>query len=93
MGDSALALALMLGGLGCIVAWCICQTVVAIRAYRLRREADALKMHIVNGGRLPDSAPSTLARSYLQVRWLGIVGNILLISGILAVALAQFVFF
>ncbi len=45
------------------------------------------------GGRLPDRAPSILARSYLQVRWLGIVGNILLVSGIVGMALAQFVIF
>jgi hypothetical protein len=32
-----------------------------------------------------------LARSYLQVRRLGIVGNILLASGIIAVATAQVV--
>ena len=93
MGNGVMALMLMIGGLGCIAAWCVCQTVAAIRAYRLRREADALKLHIVNGGRLPDGVPMTLARSYLRVRWLGIIGNILLLSGILGVVLAQFVFF
>jgi len=93
MSDDFLALLLMLSGLGCIVAWGACHVVAAIRAYRIRREADAVKLHVVKGGRLPDRAPSTLARSYLQVRWLGIVGNILLFSGIVGVALAQFVIF
>jgi hypothetical protein len=93
MGDGVLALTLMLGGLACIAAWCVCQTAAAIRAYRLRREADVIKLHVINGGRLPDGAPLVLARSYLRVRRLGIVGNILLVSGILAVATAQFVVF
>ncbi|TFG89413.1 MAG: hypothetical protein E4H18_00165 [Hyphomicrobiales bacterium] len=89
MGDGLLALLLMLGGLGCIVAWCICQAVVAIRAHRLQREADVIKLHVIKGGRLPDGAPMILARSYLQVRWLGIVGNILLLSGIVGVVMAH----
>ena len=89
MRDEHLALLLMLAGLGCIVAWGACQAVAAIRGYRLRREADAVKLHVVKGGRLPDRAPSILARSYLQVRWLGILGNILLVSGIVGMALAQ----
>ncbi len=93
MRDDHLALLLMLGGLGCIVAWGACQAVVAIRATRLRRQADAVKLHVVKGGRLPNRAASILARSYLQVRWLGIVGNILLFSGIAGMALAQFVIF
>ena len=93
MRDDQLALLLMLGGIGCIAAWGACQAVGAIRAYRLRREADAVKLHVVRGGRLPDRAPSILARSYLQVRWLGIVGNILLVSGIAGMVLAQFVIF
>ena len=93
MRDDILALLLMLGGLGCIVAWGVCRAVAAIRAYRLRREADAVKLLVVKGGRLPDRAPSALARSYLQVRWLGIIGNILLFSGIAGMALAQFVIF
>ena len=93
MRDDHLALLPMLGGIACIVAWGVCRAVVAIRAYRLRREADAVKLHVVKGGRLPDRAPSILARSYLQVRWLGIVGNILLFSGIVGMALAQFVIF
>ncbi|MCH8167962.1 MAG: hypothetical protein IID49_03610 [Proteobacteria bacterium] len=93
MREEVLALLLMLAGLGCIVAWGACQAVAAIRATRLRREADAVKLHVVKGGRLPDRAPSTLARSYLQVRWLGIAGNILLFSGIVGMALAQVVIF
>jgi len=93
MSDDLLALLLMLSGLGCIVAWGACQAVAAIRAYRLRRDADAVKLHVVKGGRLPDRAPSALARSYLQVRRLGIIGNILLFAGIAGVALAQFVIF
>ncbi len=93
MRDDHLALLLMLGGIGCIVAWGACQATMAIRAYRLRREADAVKLHVVKGGRLPDRAPSLLARSYMQVRWLGIIGNVLLFSGIVGMALAQFVIF
>ncbi len=93
MRDELLALLLMLAGLGCIVAWGACQAVVAIRGTRLRREADAVKLHVVKGGRLPDRAPSTLARSYLHVHRLGIVGNILLFSGIVGMVLAQFVIF
>jgi len=93
MRDDLLALLLMLAGLGCIVAWGACQAVAAIRATRLRREADAVKLHVVKGGRLPDRAPSILARSYLRVRWLGIVGNVLLVSGIAGMALAHFVIF
>lgn len=89
MDDGVLALTLMLGGLACIVAWCVCQAVAAIRAHRLRRQADMIKLHVINGGRLPEGAPLILARSYLKVRWLGIVGNVLLLSGILAVAMAQ----
>lgn len=93
MGDGVLALTLMLGGLVCIAAWGICQAAAALRAYRLRREADVIKLHVINGGQLPDGAPMILARSYLHVRWLGIVGNILLVSGILAVVMAQLVVF
>ena len=93
MRDELLALLSMLCGLGCIVAWGACRAVVAIRATRLRRAADAVKLHVVKGGQLPDRAPSMLARSYPQVRWLGIAGNILLFSGIAGMALAQFVIF
>jgi hypothetical protein len=93
MRDDFLALLLMLAGLSCIVAWAICRAVAALRAYRLRREADVIKLHIVNGGRLPDGAPLILARNYLNVRWLGIIGNVLLITGITGMALAQFVIF
>jgi hypothetical protein len=89
MGDGLFALTLMIGGLGCIAAWCVCHAVAAIRAYRLRREADVIKLHVVKGGELPDTAPMVLARSYLQVRRLGIIGNVLLFSGIVAVATAQ----
>ena len=93
MRDDYLALLLMLAGMVCIVAWGVCQAVAALRAYRLRREADVIKLHIVNGGRLPDGAPRILARDYLSIRWLGIVGNFLLITGIVGMALAQFVIF
>ncbi len=93
MRDDLLALLLMLGGLGCIVAWGVCQAVLAIKAYRLRREADAIKLRLIKGGRLPDGASSILARSYLHMRWLGIVGNTLLFSGIVGMALAQFIIF
>ncbi len=93
MREDVLALLLMLAGIGCIVAWGACQAVAVTWAYRLRREADAVMLHVVKGGRLPDRAPSTMARSYLQVRWLGILGNILLVSGIVGMALAQFMIF
>jgi hypothetical protein len=93
MRDDLLALLLMLAGLGCVVAWIVCHSVVAIWTYRLRRAADAIKLHVVKGGRLPDSDRTTLARDYYHLRWLGIIGNILLFTGILVMLLAQFVIF
>ena len=93
MRDDMLALILMLGGLGCIVAWIVCHSVVAIWAYRLGRASDVIKLHVIKGGRLPDSDRLTLAREYLHLRWLGIAGNILLFSGILIMLLAQVVIF
>jgi hypothetical protein len=89
MRDGLLAFFLMAGGLGCVMAWAVCHAVVAIRSYRLRREADVIKLHVVKGGRLPEGASSTLARDYFQLRWLGILGNFLLISGIVSIAIAQ----
>ena len=81
MRDDIFALLLMLGGLGCIVAWGVCQAVAAIGAYRLQRATDAMKLHIIKGGHLPDGVSLALARSYLHVQWLGIIGNILLHAG------------
>jgi len=89
MRDDLLALLLMMGGLGCIVAWGVCNVVAALRGYRIRRQADAIKMHLVKGGVMPDGAPLALARHYLHVRWLGILGNALLVAGILVMVLAQ----
>jgi hypothetical protein len=91
MRDDLLALLLMVAGFGCVVAWGICQAVSAVRAYQLRRQADAVKMHVIKGGQLPDGASLMLARRYLRLRWLGILGNVLLFSGIVGMALAQFV--
>ena len=93
MRDDLLALLLMIAGLGCIAAWGICQVVAALRAYRLGRQADAIKLHVVKGGQVPDGAPMGLARSYLRVRWLGILGNILLFAGILVMILAHVMIF
>lgn len=91
MRDDLLALLLMVAGLGCVIAWGICQVISAVRAYQLRRQADAVKMHVVTGGQLPDETSSLLARRYLRLRWLGILGNVLLFSGIVGMALAQLV--
>jgi hypothetical protein len=93
MRDDLLALLLMLGGLGCIVAWGTCQIVGAIRAYQLRREEDAIKLYVVKGGRLPEGAPMVLARSHLQLRWLGLLGNLLLLAGIVVMVLAHALIF
>lgn len=93
MRDDLLALLLMLGGLGCIVAWGVCNVLAALRGHRIRREADAIKMHLVKGGAMPDGAPMDLARHYLHVRWLGILGNIMLVAGIVVMVLAQTVIF
>jgi hypothetical protein len=93
MRDDQLALILMLGGLGCVVAWIVCRSVVAIWTYRLERASDLIKLHVVKGGRLPDRDRLTLAREYLHLRWLGIVGNILLFSGVLVMLLAQVIIF
>lgn len=93
MQDPLVALLLLAGGLGCIVGWGVCRVLMESRAYRVQREADAIKDHVVRGGRLPDGAPSALARSYLRLRWLDILANALLGAGIAAgiagVALTQ----
>lgn len=91
MSDDLLALYSLILGIGCILAWGFCRTVAAIQANRLRRSADAIKLHVVKGGRLPDGAPSTLARDYFQIRWLGIIGNVLLFCGVSILVLVQFV--
>lgn len=90
MQDPLLALVLMIGGLGCIVGWGICRVITEARALRLRREADAIKHHIVRGGRLPAGLPSALAEGYLQIRWLDFVADGLLVAGIFGTALATF---
>lgn len=91
MGEQLLALLLMLGGLVCIVAWGVCQVVWALRAYRLGREADAIKLHIVRGGRLPEGMQMALARNYLHLRFLAIFGNLLLLAGIVVMVMAHIV--
>jgi hypothetical protein len=93
MSEHLMALFLMLSGLGCVVAWGVCQVVAALRAYRLGREADALKLHIVQGGRLPEGTQMALARYYLHLRFLGIFGNLLLFAGIAVMFMAHVVIF
>lgn len=93
MRNELLAFLFMVGGLGCIVAWGVCQAVAALRAYRIRREEDAIKLHVVRGGRVPEGAPMALARHHFQIRWLGILGNVMLISGIAVMALAHLLVF
>ncbi len=93
MPDELLAFLLMIGGLGCIVAWGVCQAVAVIRAYRIRRDEDAIKLHVVHGGRIPEGAPMALAQHHFQIRWLGILGNIMLASGITVMALAHLLVF
>jgi len=93
MRDDLLALLLLSSGLGCIVAWGVCNVLAALRGHHIRREADAIKMHLVKGGEMPEGAPMALARHYLHVRWLGILGNVLLIAGIAVMVLAQTVIF
>ncbi len=93
MPDELLAFLLMIGGLGCIVAWGVCQAVAVVRAYRIRRDEDAIKLHVVRGGRIPEGAPMALAQHHFQIRWLGILGNIMLVSGITVMALAHLLIF
>lgn len=93
MPDDLMALLLMMGGMGCIVAWAICNVLAALRSNHIRRQADALKMHLVKGGNMPEGAPLSLAQYYLHLRWLGILGNVLLTAGILVMVLAHSVIF
>ena len=67
MRGELFALFLLVSGLGCIVAWAVCQWAVAVRAYRLRRASDAIKMHLIKGGRIPDGATSSLARDHFDL--------------------------
>ena len=90
MDDPLLALALMLGGLGCIVGWGICRVFAEKRALRLRREANAVKHHIVRGGQVPASFPRALAEGYLQVHWIDILASGLLGAGVACTATATF---
>jgi len=80
MRSDLLALFLLVCGLGFILAWAVCHSVAAIRANRLRRASDAIKMIL---------APSTLAREHFNLRWLGIAGNVLLIAGIVVLVFAH----
>ena len=89
MRSDLLALFLLVCGLGFILAWAVCLSVAAIRANRLRRASDAIKMHLVKGGRMPEEAPSTLAREHFNLRWLGIAGNFLLVAGIVVLVFAH----
>lgn len=90
MTDPLLALLLFLAGLGCIVAWGVCRVMTERRALRLRREADAIKAHVVRGGYLPARVPRVLAEGYLELRWLDKLGNALLAAGIAGMAAAHF---
>lgn len=91
MRSDLLALFLLVCGLGLILAWAVCQSFAAIRAYRLRRASDAIKMHLVKGGQIPKGVPSTLAREHFNLHWLGIAGNVLLVAGIVVLVVAHLV--
>lgn len=93
MREELLAYLLLLGGLGCVLAWGVCHVAVAIRSYRVGREADEIKLYLVKGGRMPDGAPLTLARDYFSIRFLGILGNAMLAIGILGMVLAHSLIF
>ncbi|MDH3668643.1 MAG: hypothetical protein OEN23_17095 [Paracoccaceae bacterium] len=89
MRGDLFALFLLVCGLAFILAWAVCQSFVALRSNRLRRASDAIKMHLIKGGRMPDGEPRELARDYFHLRWLGILGNLLLVAGIIILLLAQ----
>lgn len=91
MYSDLLALFLLLCGLGLILAWVACQSFLAIRAHRLRRTSDAIKMHLVKGGQMPKGVTSTLAREHFNLQWIGIAGNVLLIAGIVVLVFAHLV--
>lgn len=93
MRDDLLALLLMMSGVGCIAAWAVCSVLAALRSNHIRRQADALKMHLVRGGNMPEGAPLSLARYYLHLRWLAVLGNVLLTAGIAVILLAHTVLF
>ncbi|HSF95297.1 MAG TPA: hypothetical protein VLA52_09750 [Thermohalobaculum sp.] len=88
MREALLAYLLLLGGLGCVLAWGVCQVTAAVRRYRIGREADEIKLYLVKGGQMPEGAPVTLARDYMSIRLLGILGNLLLVSGIAVMIVA-----
>lgn len=89
MGGDQFALLLLICGLAFILAWAVCQSFVAVRSNRLRRASDAVKMHLIKGGRMPDGEPRELARDYFHLRWLGILGNLMLLAGIVVLFFAQ----
>jgi hypothetical protein len=89
MGESLLPPALMCAGFACLAAWLICHGLAALRTWRIRRETRAIEAQIDGGGQAPASAPLALARSYLRVRLLGILGNFLLAAGLGGVLLSR----
>ena len=89
MRHELLAFLLLLGGCGCILAWGICQVTAAVRRYRIGCEADAIKLYLIRGGKMPEGAPMTLARDYLSIRFLAIFGNLILAFGIGVMLLAH----
>lgn len=93
MGETLVATGLMLVGLACIGAWAVCRWVAAVRLERLRREADVIKLHVVQGGRLPDKTASILARDYMELQWLDMVGNMLLLPGIAGLLISHLLIF
>ena len=89
MGDSLLPMVFMLGGFGLIAAWLVCHGVAALRAWRIRRATRAIAAAVDGGGHAPPSAPLALARSYVRVRQLGILGNVLLAAGLAGLLLSH----
>lgn len=83
------ALVLLVTGLVCVVFWAIFRVAVARRDYALRRRADAVKLHVIRGGEVPDGLPAALARGFSGLRWAAALADILLAAGIGALALAQ----
>ena len=91
MNDPLLALALMVGGLGCIAAWGICRVFAEKRALRLRRESNAIKHHVVRGGSVPPGVSGALAEAYFQVHWIDVLASGFLGAGVGAAGVATYI--
>jgi len=89
MGDSLLPMIFMLGGFGLIAAWLVCHGIAALRAWHIRRETRAIAAEVDGGGHASPTAPLVLARSYVRVRLLGILGNFLLAAGLTGLLLSH----